>query len=55
MILFDMTEYVFLCTQLEKARYKTKQPEIRKLFGSANEPPTFGEEPRLTKVFWGLI
>ena len=37
----DMSELVFLGTQLEKAGWKTKQPEARKPFGSISEAPNF--------------
>ena len=38
----DMSEFVFLHTQLEKVGYKTKQPETRNPFRSVSVvPPTF--------------
>ena len=42
---FDTFELVFLCTNLEKANYKTKQAEARKSFGPISEAPNFGAEP----------
>lgn len=50
---FDMSEFIFLCTQLEKANYKTNQPEARKPFGSISEAPNFaggGGEPMTTEA-----
>ena len=54
-----MSELVFLGTQLEKAGWKTKQPEARKPFGSIDETLTFIEEHmnahRGTLSFFGLL
>ena len=51
---FDMSEFIFLCTQLEKANYKTNQPEARKPFGLISEAPNFGGGEPMTIEALGL-
>lgn len=49
---FDMSEFVFLCTQLEKTNHKTNQPEARKPFVSISKAPNLGEGPMTTEALW---
>ena len=48
-----MSEFIFLCTQVEKANYKANQPEARKPFGSISEAPSLGWGPMTTETLWG--
>lgn len=48
----DMSVFVILHTQLEKAGYKTKQPEARNPFGSVSGTPNFWEKPMLPEAPW---